>query len=530
MKIIYLFLCLSLNSFFFSNSLNAKELYCLKETGFIYPEFKANNCLKDEIEISKSEYFSIKDLDREVRAKELIEIRKIHSKAMEVKSNEIRAKNNQKLNLTESELKFKSKCEKSIFGFGNQPGTAEYNSCIVKEKLKADIELKKKEKQEQERIAFEDKRKKELLERQENAKKLEIDRQKEKLAKQSYFDKNKKNKEEESQARLANLQNSSNKQINKIKNKELLIFYVDRNFSEKNSIPKISSTENYFKSLEVLDEKVLKRLLLENERIIFVSPKKFLVNSNVVEEKVISSKFVVSSRKISNNDYNRLQRELDIAGRNIMNAEQQANAADANTPAYCPPNAYNPGQFWSCLATQATGIALRSKWRNAANEFASQESYLASQLSNTPPYIDEKIYKSYDYKLTRVKAIKIISYNLVDINNDQISKKIFNINDHREFKILANVNPNDDNYSDIIKSGNSNSDIENWKKNRMSELNLDELKKNISKSDSMSKIKTSEILYALDLKTDYFDSLKNLFSNNKKSDFNDVKTYNNKDY
>ena len=516
MKIIYLFLFLSLSNFFFSNSLKAKELYCLKETGFIYPEFKAENCLEEEIEISKTEYLSIKDLDREGRAKELIEIRKKHSKIVEVKSNEIKVQSNQKLKLTEAELKFKNKCEKSIFGFGNQIGTAEYNSCIIKEKLKADLELKKKEKQEQERIARENKSKKELLERQENAKKLENERKKERLAKQSDVDKNKKIKEEETQTRLENLQNSSNKKIDKIKNKELLIFYVDRNFSEKNSIPKISSSEGYFKSLEILDDKVLKKLLLENERIIFISPKKLLVTSAVAEEKVIPSKFVVSSRQVPNNDYNRLQRELDIAGRNIMNAQQQANAADASTPAYCPPNAYNPGQFWSCLATQATGIALRSKWRNAANEFASQENYLASQLSNTSPYIDEKIYKPYDYKLTRVKATKTISYNLVDINNDQILKKNFNINDQREFKILANVNSNDDNYSDLIKSGNSNSDIDNWKKNKMSELSLDEFKKNISKSDSVSKIKTSEILYALDLKTDYFDSFKNLFSSNKK--------------
>ena len=125
---------LSLSNFFFNNSLKAKELYCLKETGFIYPEFKADNCLKEEIEISKSEYLSIKDLDREVRAKELIEIRKKHSKVVEVKSNEIKVQSNQKLKLNEAELKFKSKCEKSIFGFGNKLGTAEYNSCIVKEK------------------------------------------------------------------------------------------------------------------------------------------------------------------------------------------------------------------------------------------------------------------------------------------------------------------------------------------------------------------------------------------------------------
>jgi hypothetical protein len=50
----------------------------------------------------------------------------------------------------------------------------------------------------------------------------------------------------------------------------------------------------------------------------------------------------------------------------------------------------------------------------------------------------------------------------------------------------------------------------------MNELSLEEFKKNISKSNSVSKIKTSEILYALDLKTDYLDSFKNLFSGNKK--------------
>jgi len=240
-----------------------------------------------------------------------------------------------------------------------------------------------------------------------------------------------------------------------------------------------------------------------------------LVSSTIVEEKNIPSKFVVSSRKVPNNEYNRLQQELSIASRNIMNAQQQANAADASTPAYCPPNAYNPGQFWSCLATQATGIALRSKWKNAANDFARQESNLASQLSNTPPYIDEKIYKSYDYKLTRIKAVKTISYNIVDINNDQIIKKTLNINDQKEFKILANINSSDDNYSDLVKSGSSTFDVDNWKKNKMSELSINELKKNISKSDNSTKIKTSEVLYALDIKTDYFESFKNFFSGSK---------------
>jgi hypothetical protein len=294
------------------------------------------------------------------------------------------------------------------------------------------------------------------------------------------------------------------------------MFYIDRNISDKNLVPNVSRNANNLKFLDSLDDKNLKKLLSENEKIILISPQKTSAISSIIEEKNIASKFVVSSHKVVNNDYNRLQRELDIAGRNIMNAQSQANAADANTPAYCPPDAYNPGRFWSCLATQATGIALRSKWKNAANDFASQESHLASQLSNTSPYIDEKIYKPYDYKLTRVKATKTVSYNVVEINNDQIIRKNFNINDQKEFKILANLNSNDDHYSDLLKSGSNNAEIENWKKNKMTELTFEDLKANISKVSATKKdIKSSDVLVALELKKDYLAPIKNIFSSNK---------------
>lgn len=519
MRIIYLLLVFFIINFI-SKTAQAKELYCLKDTGFIYPEFKSDSCLKNEIELSKSEYLVIKDIDREKRAEELIEVRKKQLKAADLKSNEIKVKNNQIIKLTEAELKFKKKCEKNLFGFGHNPDTPEYNSCILKEKLSAELELKKKEKENEERIALENKRKKEFLDRQEAQRKLIEERQKEILAKQIELNNKKREKEQQllvNQSKLKDKKDNTEKQIlNTSKNRELLIFYVDRNISDKNLFPNISRNANNFKLLDSLDDKNLKKLLSDNEKIIFISPQKALVTSGIIEEKNVASKFVVSSRKVVNNDYNRLQRELDIAGRNIMNAQSQANAADANTPAYCPPDAYNPGRFWSCLATQATGIALRSKWRNAANEFASQESYLASQLSNTPPYIDEKIYKPYDYKLTRVRASKTILYNAVEINNDQIIKKNFSINDQKEFKILANLNSNDDNYSEIIKSGSNNNEIENWKKIKLGELTLEDLKSNISKSNNNKKtIKSSDVLVELELKKDYLAPIKNFFTSNK---------------
>lgn len=523
MRTIYLLLVFFVVNFN-TNISQAKELYCLKDTGFIYPEFKLENCLKNEIELSKSEYLIIKDIDREKRAEELVEVRKKQSKALDLKANEAKVKNNQKILLSEVELKFKKKCEKNFFGIGYNPESPEYNSCLLKEKLNAQLEVKKKEKENQEKIALENKRKKELLDRQEAQKKFNEELQKERLANQLEIENKKKLKEKEREEKLSSTQlkpkdkkdNAEKQNVNISKNKELLFFYVDRNFSDKNLAPNLSKNANSIKFLDSLDNKNLKKLLAENERIILISPQKASVISSIIEEKNVTSKFVVSSRKVVNNDYNRLQRELDIAGRNIMNAQSQANAADANTPAYCPPDAYNPGRFWSCLATQATGIALRSKWRNAANEFASQESYLASQLSNTPPYIDEKVYKAYDYKLTKVKATKTISYNVVEVNNDQIIKKNFNINDLKEFKILTNLNSNDDLYSELIKSSNSNSEIENWKKNRINDLNIEDLKLNISKSSSPKKnIKSSDILVSLELKNDYLAPIKNLFSSNK---------------
>jgi len=527
MRIIYLLL-LFFTIHFSSSNAQAKELYCLKDTGFIYPEFKSENCLKNEIELSKSEYLLIKDIDREKRAEELVEVRKKQSKALDLKADEVKSKNNKIIKLTEDELNFKRKCEKNFFGFGNAPDTPEYNSCLLKERLKAQLELKKKEKEKEEKIALENKRKKEFLDRQEAQKRFneqrqkEIEnRQKEILAKQLEINKKKEKEQQILSSQLDSIdkkkKDNAEKQIlNTSKNKELLMFYVDKNVTDKNLLPNVSRNVNNFKFLDSLDDKNLKKLLSENERIILISPQKASAMSSVIEEKNVASKFVVSSHKVVNNEYNRLQRELDIAGRNIMNAQSQANAADANTPAYCPPDAYNPGRFWSCLATQATGIALRSKWRNAANEFASQESYLASQLSNTSPYIDEKVYKSYDYKLTRIKAIKNVSYNVVEINNDQIIKKNFNINDQKEFKILANLNSNDDRYSELIKSSSTNSEIENWKKSKMNELTFEDLKLNISKvGDTKKNIKTSDVLVALELKKDYLAPIKNIFSTNK---------------
>ena len=81
MRIIYLLLLFFIVNFF-TTIAQAKELYCLKDTGFIYPEFKSESCLKNEIELSKSEYLIIKDIDREKRAEELIEVRKKQSKAL----------------------------------------------------------------------------------------------------------------------------------------------------------------------------------------------------------------------------------------------------------------------------------------------------------------------------------------------------------------------------------------------------------------------------------------------------------------
>jgi len=520
MRTIYLLLLFFAVNFFTSNT-QAKELYCLKDTGFIYPEFKSENCLKNEIELSKTEYLFIKDIDREKRAEELIDVRKKQSKAIDLKVNEAKSKNNQTIKLSEAELNFKKKCEKNFFGFGNNPDKSEYNSCLLKERLKAQLEFKKKEKEKEEKAAVENKRKKELLDRQEAQKRFNEQREKEILARQVEINNKKKEKEQQllsSQSKLKDKKkdNIEKQSLNTSKNKELLMFYIDRNISDKNLVPNVSRNANNLKFLDSLDDKNLKKLLSENEKIILISPQKTSAISSIIEEKNIASKFVVSSHKVVNNDYNRLQRELDIAGRNIMNAQSQANAADANTPAYCPPDAYNPGRFWSCLATQATGIALRSKWKNAANDFASQESHLASQLSNTSPYIDEKIYKPYDYKLTRVKATKTVSYNVVEINNDQIIRKNFNINDQKEFKILANLNSNDDHYSDLLKSGSNNAEIENWKKNKMTELTFEDLKANISKVSATKKdIKSSDVLVALELKKDYLAPIKNIFSSNK---------------
>ena len=254
MRTIYLLLLFFAVNFFTSNT-QAKELYCLKDTGFIYPEFKSENCLKNEIELSKTEYVFIKDIDREKRAEELIDVRKKQSKAIDLKVNEAKSKNNQTIKLSEAELNFKKKCEKNFFGFGNNPDKSEYNSCLLKERLKAQLEFKKKEKEKEEKTAVENKRKKELLDRQEAQKRFNEQREKEILAKQVEINNKKKEKEQQllsSQSKLKDKKkdNIEKQSLNTSKNKELFMFYIDRNVSDKNLVPNVSRNANNLKSLD----------------------------------------------------------------------------------------------------------------------------------------------------------------------------------------------------------------------------------------------------------------------------------------
>ena len=127
MRTIYLLLLFFAVNFFTSNT-QAKELYCLKDTGFIYPEFKSENCLKNEIELSKTEYLFIKDIDREKRAEELIDVRKKQSKAIDLKVNEAKSKNNQII--------------KTIFKNTHPPAIQAFILNLRKEKFQ-DINLRK---------------------------------------------------------------------------------------------------------------------------------------------------------------------------------------------------------------------------------------------------------------------------------------------------------------------------------------------------------------------------------------------------
>jgi len=282
------------------------------------------------------------------------------------------------------------------------------------------------------------------------------------------------------------------------KNKNLVIFYIEKEVPNKNLLPKISSDNQKIVTLNSLDRNQLKKILTENENILIITPKSISLNKRNIEEKYFNSKYVLGTDRVVNDANQNLQRELQAMNSEISRLDAgRARAREAAASyGYC-------GGNMGCIAQQFAATAAAEQWASQLDDAVNQRNNIVRQLNSTPTYLDRKSYKNYSYKMTTIKNNKDVIFNLVEINNEKFFKNSIYLIDAAEFSIVSNVNSADESYREIVSGSKSLQDVDNWEKSRFRNVQLKELNNDANKIE----IKSSETLESLELQKNIFKVL-----------------------
>lgn len=285
---------------------------------------------------------------------------------------------------------------------------------------------------------------------------------------------------------------------NSNKKKDFKVFYVEREIANKNLLPNILYDGKKIIAISNFDRSLIKKILLENDKVLIITPK-FISNSlRGTEEKYIGSKYALGSERIVNNEYINLQRNLDLTSAEVSRKQAglyRARQAAANY-GYC-------GANWGCIAQQAAAIAAAEEWESSLNITVSQRDGIINQLNNTPAYIDRINYQNYNYKITTIKPERKVTFNIVEINNRKIVKYEVINKERDNFQIISNVNLSDPSYKEIMNSSKTIRDVEKWENHAFKDVEVSELNTKEKKID----IKETEILTALELKKNFLSTL-----------------------
>ena len=481
---------------FFTTIINAEESFCLDKKGLILPLFDETVCeFATDTKINEKEFLHIIEFKESERLTELSNFRK--------NKNEIEKKEKEKIaNKSEDEIKKiqKSKNEldqKKISKLAKQEEdkriARQKELEIKKQKRLAEIEKRKKDKEEK-RIA----RQKELeikkeLEKEERIakKKLEEKLKKEKLAKKNIVDK-------------AIIKPSDDV------NDKLKIIFFDKKIVKAESLPTINPSSNInFEMLADLSLDQVENLFSNNSNIILIIPKDIDSFSTVTSEDSMTSQMVAGIRQVPNPEFNRLQMEIRRAEREQQNALRKAE------------DGFRRSQCISCgLLTQWGGLAIQSKWNDVAKDLQNRIVRLTNSYSSTPDYLEKEVLRSYNYVVQNIDAEKKAIYQIIQFKNNKYIEKNISIDEKKKFKVAYNIDPQDKKYETLLKKYSDTNQVTNWQNKKIKNISFDKFSNLIDNQESFKEITVKKELYA-SLNFDYQEPIElswweRLFGSSKK--------------
>ena len=508
------------------NKLLADDKFCIRENGFLKPLLSKEKCLSKEIEVNKSEFREIKDLDPKLRPKALLEFRKKEIARKEIESQEQEKIKQKQINLALLEKKFKKKCEKNLFG-GYEVGSKEYNQCLIFADEVEKVELKKRDEQ----LAEGKKRKEQwdlnLKQREQERKELAIQKQSSKndfLKKREEFNKKvaelkERNKNLPASNKVVSVNNvnlkkneseksSLTKIDNIVKDNTFKVFYYNKNIVNKDKLLSAVSSNSEINILEKLNKNDIDLLIAKNSDFVLVLPLDYIVFSNVVTVNKMTSQLVAGVQQVPNPEFSRLQRELQNAEREYIMAKQQE--------AYFFRQGQNSGNYgWAALITQAANVAAQIEAGEKAQGFRDQHNSLTASLSTTPMYIDKELFQSYSYDVKNIQSEKKGIFKLIEIRENQFIEKNLELTEKKLFKIANNIEVSDKNYENLKNKFNSLEDITTWENRPLKKVDYKSLVERYNQIDA-AKVKTlldhKELYASLDLSIPKAKKEKSFFS------------------
>ena len=480
---------------FYASNLKAEENFCIRESGFLKPLLNSKECKKKEIQINKSEFRAIKDVEPKLRSKALLEFRKKEIARKEIETKKKEEASLKKLNLVRLEEKYKDKCEKNLLG-GYEKGTIEYNQCLIfaEEAEKLEIEKRK------EQIALIEKRR---IEWEQKLKKREEERKKEIISRKAQVNNILKKREEFNkkiaEARKENANSISNsykkevvtdkknnsksggllfknkqkddvvkKQIEVPKDGAFKVFYYNKKIVNHDKLFNILSKNTEINFLEQLSKNDIEDLLGKYSNFVLSIPVEFLVFSNTETTNKMTSQYVAGVQQVPNPEFASLQMK-------IRNAQSQSMVAMQRSY-YHQRLAQNPSSYsWLGVLEQAANLAAQIKYQNLASEQKNLYTSLTSEMSSTPIYIDKDILQPYSYNVKKINSEKKGIFKIIESKNNVITEKYLEIVENKKFEVANNIQVSDKNYENLIRKFNSLDDINLWENKPLRHVSFDKL-------------------------------------------------------
>jgi serine protease Do len=200
------------------------------------------------------------------------------------------------------------------------------------------------------------------------------------------------------------------------------------------------------------------------------------VKRRIKNREKMDSKFLAGYKDVPNSKF----KEVVVAMR-----ESERGLASAQSM-YCDPNAGFAGLI--CIIAKNSAV---NKWRNHLN--SANQAYIT-----TPEYIQEEIYRKYQFSVSNIEVTKTMSVNyyILDRVNKKYFKSVFDVSENKSFRIAYNLKDEDLSLASHLSTYDSEGDVENFEEAPVAVKLSDLLEHYIANIDSVKELSSEDILRA----------------------------------